>query len=38
MFENNNMVFSREDGHFLDPDTVLAKYNKIIKQILINSI
>lgn len=28
-YNNNNMVFCKEDGSFLDPDTVLAKYQKL---------
>ena len=28
---NNDMVFCREDGSLLDPDTVLSKYKKIAK-------
>lgn len=31
-YNNNNMVFCKEDGSFLDPDTVLAKYQKLAEK------
>lgn len=31
-YKNNNMVFCREDGSFLDPDTVLAKYKRLAEK------
>ncbi len=31
-YYNYNMVFCREDGYYLDPDTVLSKYHKLSKK------
>lgn len=31
-YNDNNMVFCKEDGSFLDPDTVLAKYKKLAEK------
>lgn len=31
-YYNYNMVFSREDGYYLDPDTVLSKYRDLAKK------
>lgn len=32
LYQNNEMVFCREDGHYLDSDTVLAKYHKLVEK------
>ena len=29
-YKNNNMVFCREDGSYLDPDTLLSKYKALV--------
>lgn len=31
-YKDNNMVFCKEDGTFLDPDTVLSKYQKLAEK------
>ena len=32
LYNNNDMVFCKEDGTYLDPDTVLAKYYKLVER------
>lgn len=32
LYKNNNMVFCKEDGSYLDPDTVLEKYYKLAEK------
>lgn len=32
LYQNSKMVFCREDGHYLDPDTVLDKYHKLVEK------
>jgi integrase len=32
LYQDNNMIFCREDGCYLDPDTVLEKYHKLTEK------